>query len=490
MKFHHFHEFWNKNPALYYGLACLFGVAFALKFFWILLVPLSIAAINQPLKILLFGIVFCSAFVYTTFSYDFPDVPPEGIKGKAHIEISSVRLKKTFYGKQWSYRGRIKSFEKIGKNLDFTLNLPFDDKITRPPANQNYEVLATLKYSASGHYFLKVSKSTPWMPIPYTYSLAEWRYRMKTLVSESIKTHYSSPRAAAFLAGIATGEFDDRDMSQEFAQFGLQHIMAISGFHFAIIAAILSSLFKFVLQKRKKIWILIALLTVYLIFLGCGPSILRAWIAIVLALFGMVMRREGSGLNSLGIALIVVLIVDPLLCTHMGFQFSFITTAAILILYSVLDECGKKIFYHRHLALTTVMTRWDQHGYCILTTLRQAASLGIAVNLAALPLTLYYFLNFPYLSLVYNLFFPFLVSFSMLFLLMGTCIPGMHALNNFYTSFVLNFTHQMPKKAHFLLETSQVSLEFLIVYLTLLFAAGIVYQSLISKCTESEFIYL
>lgn len=494
MKFNpypHFLEFWQRNPALYYGLAVLLGTAFALNFSWILIFPLLIIGFsNQPLKVVLFAILGIVGFFYSHLSYQFPDLPEQGIQGKAHLSITSVRLKKTFYGKQWAYHGRIKSFENIAKNINFSLNLPFDEKIKRPPANQDYLVEGTLRKTQKGSYYFKVGKNTPWYPVTHTYSLAEWRYQMKTLVSTYIQDRYSNTRSAAFLSGIATGEFDDRIMSQEFAQFGLQHIMAISGFHFAIIASILSSFFKFILPKRQKILILIALLSAYFFFLGCGPSIMRAWMTISLALVAMWMGREGSGLNALGFALMFVLIVDPLLCRHMGFQFSFITTAAILLLYRVLDQLTQKFFYHRHLAITTLMTTRDQHAYCILTTLRQAAALGIAVNLVALPLTLYYFQNFPYLSLIYNLFFPFLVSFSMLLLLLGFFIPGLHFLNNYYTSFVLNFTHQMPKKVNFLLESSWINEGILILYLTILFGIGIVYQSFLSKKARSDFIYL
>ena len=487
----HFSNFWQKKPALYYGLAILFGISMALKFAWIVLIPLALTAFsNNLLKTILFVVLFITACTYTHLIYQFPNVSAEGIQGRASIEIASVRLKKTFYGKQWSYRGRIKTFDDIAKNIDFTLNLPYDEKIIRPPANQDYELVATLKTTQNNNYYLKVSKNTPWKPIPYTYSFAEWRYQMKTALTSYIKQHYPNTRAASFLSGIATGEFDDRTMSQEFAQFGLQHIMAISGFHFAIIASILSSILKFILPKRQKILILMTLLSAYFLFLGSGPSIMRAWIAIFLALVAMWIGRQSSGLNSLGFALIAVLIFDPLLSMHMGFQFSFITTAAILLLYGLLDHLNKKLLYHRPLAITSTMTKKDQHAYCMLTTLRQAFSLAMAVNLVALPMTLYYFQSFPFLSLIYNLFFPFLVSFSMLLLLLGFVIPGLDFINVHYTSFILNFTHQMPNKINFLLEFSHISADLLIFYLTIVFAVGIFCQSLISKQASTDFVYL
>ena len=92
------------------------------------------------------------------------------------------------------------------------------------------------------------------------------------------------------------------------------------------------------------------------------------------------------------------------------------------------------------------MDSWDRHGLCLLHFLRQGLALGIAVNLAALPLTLYHFHKFPLSGLLYNLFFPPMVSIS-LFLVaaaagVGLAFPWLaswiHSLNAAYTSFLLN----------------------------------------------------
>ena len=81
---------------------------------------------------------------------------------------------------------------------------------------------------------------------------------------------------------------EDRLMQFEFGRFGLQHIMAISGFHFAILAGFFSFGLHLMLNRRVANAFLIALLSTYFVFLGAGPSILRAWMTILITLGGAI----------------------------------------------------------------------------------------------------------------------------------------------------------------------------------------------------------
>src|SRR5262249_55475973 len=152
------------------------------------------------------------------------------------------------------------------------------------------------------------------------------------------------------------------------------------------------------------------------------------------------------------IALLAILLFDPLMAKGIGFQFSFATTAAILLLFSSCDVAMQMIFNKRPLSQITKMDRTNQHGYFLLSTIRQGLALTLAVNLVALPMTLFYFHKFPWMSLIYNLFFPFLVSVSMLLLIIGTLSQllfsplgeWVHACNNVYTHYMLNYTYNMP----------------------------------------------
>lgn len=492
-------RFWIQTPALLYGLAMLLGVAFGLDFRWEWIIPgaflfaplISGKSRLVPRLGLAFLIALASGF-YVSAYYRLPDLPPDGVKGEGYFEIHGLIKSNTHIGSRWVYKGTLKSFyydgKIIGKNIPLQISLSEQSYLERPLANRSYAIEGILRKNEAGYYSLTPIKDQPWKALDRSWSLAEWRYLAKKIVKEYIKDHISNSQSAIFLGGLATGEFEDRLMKHEFGRFGLQHIMAISGFHFAIIALILSVLFRLILQKKSSHLLLMLLLSTYFVFLGTSASILRAWIAIVLALGATLIQKRGNGLNSLGVGLMVLLLIDPLMVQGIGFQFSFAVTAAILMIYGSCDRFIEMIVEKRGLFQTKLMNSWNQHGYLVIQGLRQGLALALAVNLAALPLLLFHFHKFPMMSLVYNLFFPFLVSLSMLLLLLGLFCPFLHYLNSFYTGAVLNLTYRMPQTVDAYWRIDGIPLWAILGYLSLLFYAFIYAKDHLSEKNELAFI--
>jgi competence protein ComEC len=429
-----------------------------------------------------------ASYSYVNIHYRFPEMAEEKIAGKAYLEIHSLSTSSTHFGKFWVYKGTLREFipdngnpKQKGKNIPFQLTLPQLHQLKRPLANKDYIIQGKLKKSPTGTYHFSVKKEEPWLPVKGSWSTAEQRYQAKKSVAHYIHEHIPYHQSAVFLSGIATGDFDDRMMQFDFGRFGLQHIMAISGFHFAIIAGILSFLLSFVFSKRKTTGVLIVLLTSYFLFLGTGPSIMRAWLTAMIVLTGLLLEKRPSGLNSLGFAMLVILIYNPLLCQTIGFQFSFLATAAILLLNQGCDHLLQQIWPKRPLYRVIEMDRLNQHLYCLLNIFRQGISLSLAVNLMVLPLLLFYFHKFPILSLVYNLFFPFLVSISMLLLILSVIASFvffplgnfLHVINSSYTLFVLNFTTHMPPRLHLIWRVPDFSLALVVLHLCLIFWLGL-----------------
>lgn len=472
-------SFWERNPALLYALIALVGVSLSLSWNFALIIPLLTLLVpfyrDWKRILLLLGLAI-SSFLYTEIEYQFPSLLKEGLRGVAHFEISSIASKKTPYGAQWSYLGKLRTFED-NKNIPCLVTVPKKEGIERPLANKAYVVKGLLKQNAKGTYYLLVDKKAPWKPVPRTWSFAEIRYHAKQAVTAYIQKNISDKKAADFLSGLATGSFEDPLMFNEFARFGLQHIMAISGFHFAIIASILALLLRFFIRESLSTPLLILILSSYFFFLGDSPSIIRAWITILVTLTGIIMERRSFGLNSLGAAILFILIYNPQMSGSVGFQFSVLSTAAILLFYPLFDQMLRKIFTGRPLSQMIEMHWMDQHGYTVLATFRQALALALAVNVVALPAMLFYFQKFPYLSLLFNLFFPFLVSISMLLLMIGLILGPLggiiHAINTLYTRFALNFLYGMPSTFDYALQMTCLSGTFLIFYLTVVFTLGI-----------------
>jgi competence protein ComEC len=489
-------QFWRQAPALLYGLALLFGCSAALQWRPILLLP--IACLWSPLlllfcqkrtlyysdaiRLLMGALLALLGFFYVDLTIQLPQNISKQ-EGSAIFAISDYAITKKHFGQQARYRGKLISFtadgQIIGRNIPCSINL--SDRYQWPPADRTYKIDGTLIQIAPHCYSLTPDKEKPWQEIVGTWSFASLRQKMKNEASSYIHQHVSDKRSADFLAGITTGDFEDRLIAQELGRFGVQHIMAISGFHFAIVASTLGFLLYMIFPRNMAVWLLIAITSLYFLFLGNSPSIMRAWAACLIGLLGMTLQKKGSGLNSLGVGLLLVLMVDPILLENIGFQFSFVATAGILLFYPLCDLFLAKVWKSRALESTSKMNVMNQHGYCILIICRQAIALTGAVSIAALPLTLFYFNKFPLMGFIYNLFFPFMVSLSMMMLIFGTIaaflLPPVgdmiHAANGYYTYWMLEFAYGMPKSIDFMIRASGISAELIVGQICIVFLTGI-----------------
>lgn len=391
------------------------------------------------------------------------------------FEVHNIQKKTSFTGYSWTYSG-------LASGADFSripasLTIPEKEGLHRPRADKDYLIRGTLNELAPYRYQIKIDRNAPWTPLRYSWSLAEWRNSAKESLKAYIEHHYKSRSAAKFLAGMTTGHLDDKTLGTDFSRFGLQHILAISGFHFALIALFLQSFGSLFFSLRASTYLLILAMTSYFIFLGPSPSIIRAWIACLYPLAGLLIHRRVDSLNALALGVIAVLMFDPYAILNLGFQFSFAATFAILVYFKPIDEWLCNAFQKRPLSVAVEMSRLNQHAYLILSYLRQVLSLTLAVNLAVIPLSMIHFEQVPFLSLLYNLFFPLMVSLSMVLFLIGT-LPFfswfLHEYNNLYTRFVLDFTSQLPQEMDFYIKgdfwTSKVALS----YFTALFLIGII----------------
>ena len=231
-------------------------------------------------------------------------------------------------------------------------------------------------------------------------------------MSNYLKRHFKDPKVASFFSSLATGDIDERALSLEFGKIGVNHLLAISGFHFALLTTFCSFILGLFLPRKTTTILLLIVLSAYFFFVGNAPSVQRAWIGIFIFLIGSLFDLRSNALNSLGCALCIEILIDPYCVTHLGFQLSFLATLAILLLYAPCEKLLSLLLPKRPLSLLAVMTPLHQTGHLFSSMIRKALALNIAVHLVTLPVLLFVFLKFPWLSLLYNLFFPFWVGLS------------------------------------------------------------------------------
>ncbi len=430
-----------------------------------------------------------TAWVYCSATFQYPELTAQGKKGIAYVQVEKVGLQHTFFGLRWVYQCQIKQFYSMGegeqtlaRNLPCKISFPANQMSagSLPSPQCDYWVEGRLIKKDNGSYHLKVPSKTPWHRVEGSYSLASYRYEWKQSLTAWIHEKFTDSSTADFIAGLATGEFSSSTMRQQFSRFGLQHLLAISGFHFAITASFLNALLNLMLPMRIKNMILLFFLAGYSFFLGPYPSVLRAWMMCSLSIAGQLIDKKTTALNSLGIALLCILAYNPLLSLEISFKLSFGITAAILLFYQPVSSIFDEIIPKRRLEEVLQMNRLNQHAYCLLTFLRGGFALTVAVNLLAIPFSLYYFDKFPWMSLLFNLFIPFLASGSIcLFLLSGTLcfLPWVSSaimqLNEVYSSFLLKLLYHTPANVDAYLTVHELPHEGMLIYVSLILALGI-----------------
>lgn len=502
-------DFWKKYPALLYGLSFTLGACFSLLPFYYLFLPSiviwgpflpSFFFRNRYLfnQLLLSLCVAGCGLIYTNSQTPDYRIPESGIHGVCELSIHQIHLVQTSTGTRWKIKGTLEHFlsdeGKALTSLPVHLTLTASNAAFAPNTPSRWKISGTLFQTLNEAYRFKPDPKSPWeslLPHVETYIAAARQWTQKA-IAEYIQHHMHSERSGPFLTAMITGHFDDTIMRHHFSRFGLQHILAISGFHFSLIACILSILFQVFLPRTSAIIALLISLTIYYLILGNSPSVIRSWMTITLAWLGYLLHERSSGLNLLGLALLITVAISPESVKQIGFQFSFAITASLLLFYSPFERCLQIAFPTRRLHHVIEWGNFEQHAYIASIYLRNILALTLAVNLTAIPLIGHHFQSMPLFSFLYNLFFPLFVTASMILLSLGTILHAcigfagtwIHTINNSFTHFAVGLAVDAPPAFDHIVIIPPTSPVVIISLITMIFVSGCYLH--LRRCKDSE----
>lgn len=166
-------------------------------------------------------------------------------------------------------------------------------------------------------------------------------YLFKNKIREQINYNLNEPEASlakAIIIGDKKGMTDD--LRSKFSQIGLSHIVAISGMHISILSAlVMAGLLGLGVSRKRSFYGATAFLIIYIILIGMPASAMRAGIMGFLVLLAMNLGRLNKLTNSLALAGLVLLLINPrLLRDDIGFQLSFLAVLGIAYFYPLLNK--------------------------------------------------------------------------------------------------------------------------------------------------------
>ena len=189
------------------------------------------------------------------------------------------------------------------------------------------------------------------------------------------------PASAALLGGLLLGDRTGLppDIDEAFRRAGVYHVLAVSGFNVALLAAAVWALCSLArVGRRPSAVTAIVVVIGFALVVGPQPSVLRAAVMAVLVLTAVLLERDPSVTNSLALAALAILAVRPGDLFDPGFQLSFAATLGIVVAPlprgMVLGALGASVA--AQLAVLPVT----------LAHFNQLSTVGVVANLGVVPL--------------------------------------------------------------------------------------------------------
>ncbi len=189
-------------------------------------------------------------------------------------------------------------------------------------------------------------------------------------------------QTSGFLISLLLGDKSHLDdlVYDNMQKSGIAHVVSVSGMHVSFIVGFLI----LILGKRNGAIAAAIVAVFFMLMAGATPSVMRATIMYLIFAAGFLLRREPNSINSLAIALLVILCSNPYAILNISLQLSFTATLGIVLFSSRIQR--KMRFTSRYTLLRK-----------LLAFIKGTIACSIASMVFTTPILLY---NFGYISLV------------------------------------------------------------------------------------------
>jgi competence protein ComEC len=349
----------------------------------------------------------------TPLSSDNPLVPPETVTGRIRLQVlpgSSYN-----YGDRLSLRGNLQTPSEEGR---FSYRKYLENKNV---------------YSQMSFASVRVIESNTLNPL----LTALYSFRMKA--NQIIKDIFPSPEAellSGILLGIDSGI--SKELKAAYTLTGTSHIIAISGFNVAILAGLITAIFTRWFGRARGVLFTLITLTVYTLLVGAQASVMRAAIMGGFGILGSLVGRRAKGLNTLGISVFLMIIINPLLLWDVGFQLSLFATLGIVVYAEPMQA-------RLHKFLSRIVKQ--ETSRIISRPISEYLLVGLIAQAMSLPIIAWHFGDISWIFLLANPLIlpaqPFVMTLGGLALLAGLISPGIGKILSWLAWPFAAYTNQM-----------------------------------------------
>ena len=321
------------------GFTSFFVTVFSINYGQIFALFLSIASLlgfvlcliikkwQIPVVLLLLAIV--ALFSFNTFLFNKNVETYNSVYCKENVRISGTL---TDYP-ETSQAGFDYVFKAVdGSNIKFSLFCY--DKLDIEPGD---EISGTFDFSDQyaeidrGIYFSAYVYNIESVKVIHkndVFNIAKFRESLKSEINKNMT--YGAGVTKAIVFGDKSG-IDD-DLYTAFQRCGILHATATSGLHLSIVTGFLFAFLALLGVSRKKSSIIaIAFVIVFMVIIGFKFSLMRAGVMMIMVLAANLFNREGDAFNSIGLALAVLILLNPYSALSVSLLLSVTATLGIVL---------------------------------------------------------------------------------------------------------------------------------------------------------------
>ena len=241
-----------------------------------------------------------------------------------------------------------------------------------------------------------------YLAVPFIYSKVNRVYRDENSSRNRVVVAVEAQHSEAFISNFYNAIFFatplEKDLRKRVSALGVSHLIALSGFHLAILWGVLFSLLKIIYRPiQQKFFpyrfdlfdvgfIVLLLLAFYVWFVGAPPSLIRSYTMLLLSWILLVLGMELLSFSFLGITVSLLLLIFPKMLLSLAFWFSVIGVFYIFLLLHYFSTLNRYL-----------MTLLISFGIFILM---------LPIVHMIFPVTSLFQLASPLLSLIFSIFYP------------------------------------------------------------------------------------
>jgi competence protein ComEC len=282
--------------------------------------------------------------------------------------------------------------DSLEQNLVIGTNLLINGILIKniPPTNPNQFDYS--KYLENKQIYAQLYADTDQIKIGSEIKKDIWHYSslLRSRIIKNLENNHFNKTEMHVAVALIMGQQQEisPDIIRDYQYAGAIHILSVSGLHIGFILIFVTFLLKPIPNSKRgsfiKLIIIIVSLSLFGIIAGLAPSVVRSVTMFSFVATGIHLRRSVNIYHTLLVSVLLILLVEPSFLFDVGFQLSYIALFFIMWLQPLLAS------------VSSPQTKFSKYVWDILTV-------SFAAQIGTMPLSIYYFHQFPGLFFISNL---------------------------------------------------------------------------------------